>query len=136
MELVCRRKPKRNVKKSDNERKPDIAVSRKEEDHSTNRRVKDSKTTNLSQFSGGHVSIQPDGIPKDRNVLFSDIVTVFKPTDWSPDEYREARKGYWMQIAADRYRFRRRISRTETELGTTFSADHREKIFNRLCVCE
>ena len=128
MELVCRRKPKRNVKKSDNERKPDIAVSRKEEDRSTNRRVEDSKTTKLSKFYGG----QSEGIGEKRNVLFSDIVTVFKPTDWSPDEYREARKGYWMQIAADRYRFRRRISRTETELENIFTDAHRSKVFSRL----
>ena len=69
-----------------------------------------------------------------RNVLFNDIVTVYEPVDWSPEEYRNARRGEnWMQAAADRDRFKRRINQSETELGNIFSA---QKIFNRLCFCK
>jgi hypothetical protein len=46
-------------------------------------------------------------------VKFSDSVTLYTPTDWSPNAYREARKGSWMQQAVDRSRFRRRIKQIE-----------------------
>ena len=62
-----------------------------------------------------------------RIVLFNDNVTVFTPTDWPADVYRDARKGYWMQMAADRFRFKRRIRETEVELGNVFSNEHRER---------
>ena len=62
-----------------------------------------------------------------RTVLFDDIVTVFTPTDWPADVYRDARKGYWMQMAADRFRFKRRARETEVELGNVFSNEHRER---------
>lgn len=63
-----------------------------------------------------------------RHVKFNNVVTVFQPMDWSPDVYRDARKGPWMIAAADRCRFLRRIKQTELDLGDIFSSDHRERI--------
>ena len=48
-----------------------------------------------------------------RTVFFdTDNITYFTPTDWSAEDYCTARKGEWAQIAADRFRFKRR----DTEL--------------------
>ena len=66
-----------------------------------------------------------------RKVLFDNNVTVFTPTDWTFDEYRYARKGYWMQAAADRYRFERRIKQTELIFGNIFTNAHRSRVFRR-----
>lgn len=66
-----------------------------------------------------------------RNVRFNDSVTVYEPYDWSPDVYRAARKGYWMQAALDRHRFKRRIRETEDVIGYIFNLDHRDSIKHR-----
>jgi hypothetical protein len=62
-----------------------------------------------------------------RKVLFVPDVSVFTPTDWPADVYRDARKGYWIQAAVDRKRFERRIKQTELELGDIFTNEHRER---------
>ena len=118
----------------------------------TNRRMEHTKSRgvpNLPGVSGDTTSLdvlistgslQPGGsvvLPRmqslcnGRNVLFNDVVSVFEPIDWCPDDYTEARKGQWMQAAADRHRFNRRIKMTETEFGNIFSNDHRAKVFSR-----
>lgn len=67
-----------------------------------------------------------------RKVLFdTDNIIVFTPTDWPADVYREARKGQWMQMARDRFRFMRRIKETELILGNIFSNEHRDRIICR-----
>ena len=60
-----------------------------------------------------------------RTVLFNDNITVFTPTDWSDDVYRDARRGNWMR---DRIRFKNRIKITELSLGNIFSIEHRERV--------
>jgi hypothetical protein len=68
-----------------------------------------------------------------RTVKFSDSVTVYTPTDWSPSVYRKARKGPWMQQAVDRSRFRQRIKQNELALGDIFSDKHRDKVNDVNC---
>jgi len=63
-----------------------------------------------------------------RKVFFdTDNITLFTPTDWTPMDYSDARKGEWTQIACDRFRFDRRIKETELLLRNIFSVDHRER---------
>ena len=63
-----------------------------------------------------------------RKVFFDpDCITVFTPSDWPAEDYCDARKGQWMQIACDRFRFIRRIEQTELLLLNIFSKDHRER---------
>jgi len=63
-----------------------------------------------------------------RKVLFDACnITLFTPTDWSAEDYCDARKGQWMQFACDRFRFDRRIKETELLLGNIFSIEHRER---------
>jgi len=57
----------------------------------------------------------------------NDNIIVFAPTDCTAIEYCDARKGQWMQIFYDRFRFDRRFKRTELLLGNFFSNAHREK---------
>ena len=74
--------------------------------------------------------VQP--ICNGRNVLFNDVVRVYEPVDWPPDDYMNARKGgEWMQAAVDRHRFSRRIKQTESELGDIFTDAHRLKVSTR-----
>jgi hypothetical protein len=63
-----------------------------------------------------------------RTVTFNNSVAMYKPTDWSPSVYREARKGPWMQQAVDKCRFRQRIEQIELALGTILSDKHRDKV--------
>lgn len=67
-----------------------------------------------------------------RTVSFDNRVSVYTPIDWSPNTYRHARAGPWMQLAADRCRFKRRINLTEVALGDIFSDSHRDKVKRRL----
>ena len=67
-----------------------------------------------------------------KTVKFDERVIVHKLNDWPADVYREARRGQWMQYAADRYRFKRRIRQTELKLGNIFSDEHRNRIIYRL----
>lgn len=45
--------------------------------------------------------------------------------------YREARKGPWMRIALDRYRFKRRIALIGSNISNVFDKHHRMKIFSQ-----
>jgi hypothetical protein len=56
-------------------------------------------------------------ISVERTVKFDERLIVYKLNDWPADVYREARRGQWMQYAADRCRFKRRIRQTELKLG-------------------
>ena len=67
-----------------------------------------------------------------RTVSFDNNVAVYTPKDWSPETYRNARKGPWIQLAIDRCRFRRRIKQTEIALGDIFSDVNRDKVKRRL----
>jgi hypothetical protein len=67
-----------------------------------------------------------------RTVKFDERVIVHKLNDWPADVYREARREQWMQYAADRCRFKRRIRQTEIKLGNIFSDEHRNRIIYRL----
>ena len=73
-----------------------------------------------------------------RTVTFDKRITVFRFNDWSPEVYRAARKGQWMQLAVDGHRFKRRIQQTELALGNIFTNVHRDKMWfyvnNKLCV--
>ena len=72
-----------------------------------------------------------------RTTTFDKHITVFYFTDWSPEIYRAARKGPWMQLAVDGHRFKRRIQQTELALGNIFTDYHRDKMWfyeNKLCV--
>ena len=73
-----------------------------------------------------------------RTVTFDKHITVFQLGDWSPEIYRAARKGPWMQLAVDGHRFKRRIRQTELALGNIFTDSHRNKMWfyvnNKLCV--
>jgi Phosphatase-1 catalytic subunit binding region len=69
-----------------------------------------------------------------RTVSFATDVTVFIPMDWSPhspETYRLARRGPWIQIAVDRHRFMRRIQQTENDFTTIFTIEHRDRIIER-----
>ena len=72
-----------------------------------------------------------------QTVTFDKHITVFRLNDWSPEIYRAARKGLWMQLAVDRHRFKRRIQQTELVLGNIFTDSHRDKMWfyvnNKLC---
>ena len=72
-----------------------------------------------------------------RTVTFDNRLTVFRFNDWSPEIYRAARKGQWIQLAVDGQRFKRRIQQTELALGNIFTDNHRNKMWfyvNKLCV--
>jgi hypothetical protein len=45
-----------------------------------------------------------------RAVSFDNRVKVRYLTDWSPDAYRAARKGPWLDFARDRRRFQERVN--------------------------
>ena len=67
-----------------------------------------------------------------RTVSFDNRVSVYTPIDWSPNTYSRARRAPWMELAADRCRFQRRIDLTEVALGDIFSENHRDKVKRRL----
>ncbi len=66
-----------------------------------------------------------------RTVKFSDTALIYTPRDYSPNAYRNARKGPWVTAAVDRHRFNRRIKQTELALGNIFSDAHRDKVKRR-----
>lgn len=48
--------------------------------------------------------------------------------------YREARRGHWNMVMADRYRFQRRISDIGKVLVNVLSVEYRERIYKeRFC---
>lgn len=44
----------------------------------------------------------------------------------------EDRKGPWEELARDGCRFQKRIQETEEAIGYCFTAEHRQRVFNRL----
>jgi hypothetical protein len=74
------------------------------------------------------ITIRMQSLTVARTVKFDE----FKLNDWPADVCREARRGQWMQYAADRCRFKRRIRQTEIKLGNIFSDEHRDRIIYRL----
>jgi len=63
-----------------------------------------------------------------RHVTFSDKVFVHFQSGWSDQDYRNARKSPWRQVAADRCRFRRRIFEFNNHFGYISSDAHRSNI--------
>jgi len=63
-----------------------------------------------------------------RHVTFSDKVFVHFQSGWSDQDYRNARKSPWRQVAADRCRFRRRIFEFNSHFANIFSDAHRSNI--------
>ena len=51
-------------------------------------------------------------------------------TKWSEKDYQRARIGPWIQIAADRHRFQRRINEFDTKFGYIFGDLHREHVYD------
>ena len=59
-----------------------------------------------------------------RHVTFSPDVTMYFQTRWSDQDYRNARIGRWIFLAADRHRFQRRIHEFHNNFGYIFSDEH------------
>uniref|UniRef100_A0A8B9KXH1 Protein DP71L n=1 Tax=Astyanax mexicanus TaxID=7994 RepID=A0A8B9KXH1_ASTMX len=67
-----------------------------------------------------------------KKVRFSEEVKVHNLVAWSFAS-REARDGsYWMQLARDRERFKRRVERTEEVLSPCLTSQHRARVWDRL----
>ena len=92
----------------------------------------DGNSTTLRARINGNVSAVSNERTSGRTVKFGDTTMIYTPMDWSPDAYRDARKGPWISIAADRCRFNRRIKQTECVLGDIFCDAHREDVKRRL----
>ena len=61
---------------------------------------------------------------------FSPQVVVHYETDWTEKDYRRARVGPWMHLAADRHRFQRRIREFDMKFGYIFTDIHREYMYD------
>ncbi len=48
------------------------------------------------------------------------------------EEYMEARRGHWEELARDRCRFQRRIRQAEFSIAPCFTPAHRMKIYKKL----
>ena len=92
----------------------------------------DGNSTKASARINGNVSAVSNERTSGRNVKFGDTTMIYTPMDWPPDAYRDARKGPWISLAADRCRFNRRIKQTECVLGDIFCDAHRENVKRRL----
>ena len=77
----------------------------------------------------GLFRVQP--VSKNRTVVFDDRVVVHELTDWPAEDYTAARVGPWMQIAVDRYRFKRRIGEIEQLLSKCLTVEHRDIAVSR-----
>jgi len=53
---------------------------------------------------------------------------VLNESIWDGD-YRAARVGPWMQIAADTRRFKDRVKKTYEDIGWVFSGEHRARVY-------
>ena len=95
-------------------------------------------STRPSESGGRSIVQRMSSLSVRRTISFDKHITVFRFNDWSPEVYRAARKGPWMQLAVDRHRFKRRIQQTELALGNIFTDNHRNKMWlyvnNKLCV--
>lgn len=94
-------------------------------------------STRSSESGGSSIVRGMSSLSVRRTVTFDKRITVFRFNDWSPEVYRAARKGQWMQLAVDGHRFKRRIQQTELALGNIFTDNHRNKMWfyvNKLCM--
>ena len=64
-------------------------------------------------------------------VRFAPLVRVYHETTWSEQDYRNARRGPWIYLAADRHRFQKRINEFDSNFGYIFSDEHRFDIVSR-----
>ena len=67
-----------------------------------------------------------------KRVRFSNEITV--RLLFESDACREARRGTWMKMARDRYRFQKRICATAKLIEYCLTPVHREKIKRVLCL--
>lgn len=63
-----------------------------------------------------------------RRVRFNKEVVEHHETGWTEREFRNARIGQWIFLAADRQRFRRRIEEFDSNFAYIFTDIHREHI--------
>ena len=68
---------------------------------------------------------------KQKRVRFAKYGRMYFQTKWSERDYRNARRGPWIQLAADRHRFQRRINEFDSKFGYIFSDEHRFDIVSR-----
>ena len=61
-------------------------------------------------------------------MTFARKAVVHYQSKWSEKDYKRARIGPWIQLAADRFRFQRRIKEFDSKFGYIFSDRHREYI--------
>ena len=64
-----------------------------------------------------------------KRVSFNPNIKVHTIVAWN-FAYRQTRKDYWITVAADRFRFQRRIQQCKTILDETLSEEHRCRIYN------
>ncbi|NXW86660.1 PR15B phosphatase, partial [Alopecoenas beccarii] len=74
----------------------------------------------------GALSGEKCGSTKRKKVTFLDKVTEYLISS------EEDRKGPWEELARDGCRFQKRIQETEEAIGYCFTAEHRQRVFNRL----
>ena len=72
-------------------------------------------------------SSERSGSSVKKTVTFQDIPTVYIADDYD-------RTNIWMQYAADRYRFQRRVQNVENTIGYIFEKHYRDKMFAKLYV--
>ena len=70
-------------------------------------------------------TVESSCLSRRRTVHFDSVVRVYQPTDWSYDDYRSARIGPWIRMAADRSRFQRRIRQIDLLIGHIFTEQYR-----------
>lgn len=68
---------------------------------------------------------------KKRKVTFDDNIKVLNMHAWK-FAYSEARKSNFQQIAADRFRFKRRIDEFNVIISPILTEEHRKKTISKL----
>jgi len=66
---------------------------------------------------------------RSKRVTFNPNIKVHTIVAWN-FAHRQARKDYWTTVAADRFRFKRRIQLCKNTLDEILSEEHRRKIYN------
>lgn len=102
-----------------------------ERDHSSLNSVVNYPAAPIAEQGGDNVLRGSIKRSSERSVRFDNLVLVHTLNDWPPEIYRDARRGPWLTMAADRCRFNRRINETQLCLGDIFSDAHRDKIKRR-----
>jgi len=65
-----------------------------------------------------------------KHVKFCPHVVVHFESKWSKNDYRNARRGPCIHLAADRHRFQRRITYFDDNFGYIFTDIHREHVYD------